>query len=207
MSADSLEDDFGILEPIKDISEPIAKTVSTKQKVQKTPKAPKNPSDLLANLGFALTELPPFEMKDYSYLLSKLYQEMPKPLIVKSHTKIKVLIVCSSALRTLEIIKDLKQTRNLAVAKLFARHLKLPEQLEMLKSQTWHVGVGTPDRILKLLTHETEPIKLSKLEMLIIDGSHRDKKTMSVADLHETKQALADLANIVRQLTVTVYNF
>ncbi len=85
------------------------------------------------DLGMEIAELPDLHQNTFTVLLDKLYVNAPKPLYVKSHTKVKVLIVSSSALRCLEIIKELKSTMpNVRVAKLFARHMKVKEQIEVL---------------------------------------------------------------------------
>jgi hypothetical protein len=161
----------------------------------------------LQDLGFSFAELPSRErIPTYSKLLDKIYLSSPKPLIVKSHTKIKVLVVCQSALRVLEIVKDLKTTPNLKVAKLFARHIKVPEQLLQLKNDTYHVGVGTPNRLLKIL-NDKDAIKKDKIEFVIIDGSHRDQKTMAMVDLDEIRSDLKLLNNLFVGTNAKFYNY
>jgi hypothetical protein len=85
------------------------------------------------DLGMEIQELPDLHQNTFTVLMDKLYDSAPKPLFVKSHTKVKVLIVSSSALRCLEIIRELKTTMpNVRVAKLFARHMKVNEQIEVI---------------------------------------------------------------------------
>ena len=62
-----------------------------------------------------------------------------------------VLVLCSSAMRCVEVIRALKATLRCSVAKLFAKHLKLAEQLEELKELTPAVMVGTAHRAAQLL--------------------------------------------------------
>ena len=83
-----------------------------------------------------------------------MYQDAPKPLYVKSHTKIKVLVVCSSALRCLEVFKELVHSK-IKIAKLFAKHKKVDQQVQELLQTPFLVGVGTPARLLKIM--QTDP--------------------------------------------------
>jgi hypothetical protein len=84
------------------------------------------------DLAIPLSPLPLLHSHTYTCLLDTLYSSAPKPLYVKSHTNVKVLIVCSSALRCLEVLRDLKKgMSNVRVAKLFARHMKVAEQIEV----------------------------------------------------------------------------
>ncbi|KAI8912717.1 hypothetical protein EDD86DRAFT_245590 [Gorgonomyces haynaldii] len=146
MSADSLEDDF-----------------QPKQK-QKQKKERKRVS--LDELGFTVSELPETDRK-YSNLVHQLFQSREKPLVVKTHTKIKVLIVCAGALRAIEIIKQLKEgSQKLQICKLFARHLKVQEQIQMLKESTFQI----------------DAIKLNKLEVVLVDVSHKDKKNLTITN-------------------------
>ncbi|KAL2914389.1 cms1 ribosomal small subunit [Polyrhizophydium stewartii] len=78
--------------------------------------------------------------------------------IAKPKPSLQMLIVCSSAERTLEIIKHLKTLTGVRVAKLFARHIKLEEQIQQLNTHAFSIGVGTPHRISKLLLDESELI-------------------------------------------------
>merc|ERR1712159_796368 len=55
----------------------------------------------------------------------------------------RVIIICSSAIRAVEVMKFLSEFR-VSVAKLFAKHLKVKDQVEMLKN--YHpIAVGTPN--------------------------------------------------------------
>ena len=53
------------------------------------------------------------------------------------------------------------------VAKLFAKHLKVPEQQKRLDSSPVGIGCGTPNRILKLA--DTDALKLDRLRLLVLD--------------------------------------
>lgn len=43
------------------------------------------------------------------------------------------------------------QTKDNAVAKLFAKHMKVAEQVEFLKNKKSGIGVGTPARLMELI--------------------------------------------------------
>ena len=53
------------------------------------------------------------------------------------------------------------------VAKLFAKHLKVPEQQKHLESRPVGIGCGTPNRILKLAGMDA--LKLDRLRLLVLD--------------------------------------
>eukprot|EP00834_Sanchytrium_tribonematis_P000052 NODE_2_length_91304_cov_0.692462.p52 type:complete len:189 gc:universal NODE_2_length_91304_cov_0.692462:28777-29343(+) len=81
-------------------------------------------------------------------------------------------IVASGALRCIAIIKNLKHEHN-CVAKLFAKHLKIDEQVKFLNKPECYLGVGTPQRILKL---PIEP------KLIIFDASYVDMKKKTIFD-------------------------
>ncbi len=60
-----------------------------------------------------------------------------------------VIVVCPSAERAIAVIPELKPVAK--IGKLFARHIKINEQIEALKKSTFPISVGTPNRILKLI--------------------------------------------------------
>uniref|UniRef100_A0A3B4XCN6 Cms1 ribosomal small subunit homolog n=1 Tax=Seriola lalandi dorsalis TaxID=1841481 RepID=A0A3B4XCN6_SERLL len=89
-------------------------------------------------------------------LSSYLKQVCPKwAKIQKQHTgksSVVLLIVCSSALRAIELIKQLTTFKGEAKAvKLFAKHIKIEEQVKLLQKGVTHIGVGTPGRISALI--------------------------------------------------------
>lgn len=99
-----------------------------------------------------------------------------------------VLILCSSALECIAVIKDAScKTKGLRMAKCFARHLKISEQLDLLRKETHSAAVGTPGRVLSILT--TEPSVFRHVTKVIIDVK-RDIKLRSIFDIPETAQPL-----------------
>jgi len=63
-----------------------------------------------------------------------------------------VLIVSSSGIRSVDVIRALPLFAEAAkVGKLFAKHLKVPEQVHFLNNTVTHICTGTPNRIEKLI--------------------------------------------------------
>lgn len=145
---------------------------------------------------------------NYTQLLDDCYEKQPKPLYVKTHTKVKVLIVCANALRCLEVIKELRSSMpKVMVAKLFSKHMKVAEQVDMLHNTSFLVGVGTAARMSKIMETDKDALKAKRIEFLIIDGTYRDKKSMSIYDLPETHLELKKLVESVHEFTIGIYSF
>uniref|UniRef100_A0A4W6D946 Cms1 ribosomal small subunit homolog n=1 Tax=Lates calcarifer TaxID=8187 RepID=A0A4W6D946_LATCA len=123
-------------------------------------------------------------------LSSYLKQVCPKwAKIQKQHTQktsVVLLIVCSSALRTIELIKQLTTFKGEAKAvKLFAKHIKIEEQVKLLQKGVTHIGVGTPGRISALI--EKEGLNLQALRYLVLDWNWRDQKLRRMVDIPEVR--------------------
>ena len=63
------------------------------------------------------------------------------------------LVVAGAGLRAADLTRALRkyQTKHALVAKLFAKHIKFQEAVEMVKKSRINIGVGTPQRIFDLL--------------------------------------------------------
>lgn len=63
------------------------------------------------------------------------------------------LIVAGAGLRSADIVRAMRkfQGKNCAVAKLFAKHMKVAEQVSFLTKQRVGMGVGTPARLSELI--------------------------------------------------------
>ncbi|CAN9497548.1 unnamed protein product [Ophioblennius macclurei] len=123
-------------------------------------------------------------------LSSYLKQVCPKwAKIQKQHTEkssLVLLVVCSSALRAIELIKQLTSFKGDAkVIKLFAKHIKIEEQAKLLQKGITHVGVGTPGRIGALI--EKEALNLQALKYVVLDWNWRDVKLRRMVDIPEIK--------------------
>ncbi|XP_061547792.1 protein CMSS1 [Phycodurus eques] len=109
--------------------------------------------------------------------------------VQKQHTEkssVVLLIVCSSALRAIELIRHLTTFKGEAKAvKLFAKHIKIEEQVKLLQKGVVHIGVGTPARIGALINREG--LNLQALRFLVLDWNWRDQKCRRMMDIPEIK--------------------
>ncbi|XP_068602758.1 protein CMSS1 [Brachionichthys hirsutus] len=129
-------------------------------------------------------------------LSSYLKQVCPKwAKVQKQHTEkssVVLLLVCGSALRTIELIKQLTTFKGAAkVMKLFAKHIKMEEQVKLLQKGVAHIGVGTPGRISALV--EKEGLNLRPLKYVVLDWNWRDQKLRRMVDIPEVKLDLMKL--------------
>ncbi|KAG6748647.1 hypothetical protein POTOM_048576 [Populus tomentosa] len=101
-----------------------------------------------------------------------------------------VLIISTSALRSLELLRGVRSlTKECHAAKLFSKHMKVEEQVAMLKNRV-NFASGTPSRIKKLI--DIEALGLSRLTMIVLD-MHADVKGYSLFTLPQVRDELWDL--------------
>ncbi|XP_031475714.1 protein CMS1 [Nymphaea colorata] len=101
-----------------------------------------------------------------------------------------VLIICASALRSLELLRGLRTlTRECRAVKLFSKHMKVEEQVSLLKSRV-NIACGTPNRIQKLI--DMDALVLSRLSVIVID-MHLDAKGYSLLTLPQVSLEFWDL--------------
>ncbi|XP_062312538.1 protein CMSS1 isoform X2 [Osmerus eperlanus] len=137
---------------------------------------------------------------DLTHSLSSYLKEIcPKwAKVQKQHTEkgaVVLLIVCSSALRTIELIKQLTTFKGTAKAlKLFAKHIKVEEQVKFLQREITHIGVGTPGRLQALV--QREGLNLQLLRFLVLDWNWRDQKQRRMVDVPEIKFDLLKLLDV-----------
>ncbi|KAI4870299.1 U3-containing 90S pre-ribosomal complex subunit-domain containing protein [Hypoxylon rubiginosum] len=101
------------------------------------------------------------------------------------------LIVTSAGLRAADIVRSVRkyQTKDNTVAKLFAKHIKVKESVQLLEKCRTGIAVGTPVRLYDLV--ENSALKLDNLERLVIDASHIDQKKRGIMDMKDTMMPLA----------------
>ncbi|KAJ3253744.1 cms1 ribosomal small subunit [Boothiomyces macroporosus] len=217
-SADSLDDDFYV-EDINDTN-PVSdgegkddsdvkesaetKSTKTKEKKDKKKKKPKaeRPHMSFESLGVEISPNPELDDPSISKLIDQLYLDAPKPLYVKSHTKLKVLIISSSALRCLEIFKQVREKAK--TIKLFARHLKINDQIESLKKEPFLVGVGTPGRIRKIIEQDKDAIRVNRVEYVIVDN-WVDSKNFNILDNNETREDTLHLVSLFKESALGIH--
>ena len=110
-----------------------------------------------------------------------------------------VLIVCLSARRATAVLKSLSSL-NIRTAKLFSKHFDLNQQITMLRDNSYGIGVGTPNRMLKLFTssEESPALSLKHTELFILD-SHADNKRFTVCTLNDTGPDLMEFMKLAVQ--------
>ena len=82
-------------------------------------------------------------------------------------------VLCASASRCSDVIANISNRYHCRIAKLFAKHMKLEDQIETLKS-IYPIAVGTPNRIQKLI--ELGAFSFSQCSTVIFDISLDSKQ-------------------------------
>ncbi|RYH32738.1 hypothetical protein EON65_00120 [archaeon] len=86
-----------------------------------------------------------------------------------------VVIIAASATRCTQIIKSISaKLIKVKVAKLFAKHIKVSEQISMLSKEYFPLAIGTPHRVQKLL--EVGALYLSHTTIVLVDHTPDIKK-------------------------------
>lgn len=94
-----------------------------------------------------------------------------------------LLVVCSSAIRATQIIKSMcAKLIKCKIAKLFAKHFKVEEQMEMLSKEYFPIALGTPNRLRKLI--EVGALSLRRAALVLVDVTP-DSKQFTVLTLKE----------------------
>jgi len=93
-----------------------------------------------------------------------------------------VIIVCLSARRAVQVLKELTSYK-VRAAKLFAKHLQVSEQQQWLRDTPFPIAVGTPHRLQVLC--EKGALNLKETKMVILDA-HKDSKSFTVCTLPDT---------------------
>ncbi|KAH6786730.1 U3 containing 90S pre-ribosomal complex subunit [Perilla frutescens var. hirtella] len=101
-----------------------------------------------------------------------------------------LLVISSSALRSLELLREFRPlTSECHAAKLFSKHMKIEEQVSILKNRV-NIACGTPSRIKKLI--DMEALGLSRLAVIVLD-MHTDIKGYSLFTLPQVRDEFWDL--------------
>ncbi|WYZ45557.1 hypothetical protein EsH8_VIII_000873 [Colletotrichum jinshuiense] len=101
------------------------------------------------------------------------------------------IIVAGAGLRAADIVRAVRrfQSKKNTVSKLFAKHMKVDEQVKFLQNTRTGIAVGTPARLMELA--DNGALSLEKLHRLVVDASHIDQKKRGVMDMKETMLPLA----------------
>ncbi|XP_075398534.1 protein CMSS1 [Tenrec ecaudatus] len=134
---------------------------------------------------------------DLTHSLSSYLKEIcPKWVkLRKNHNEKKsvlMLIICSSAIRALELIRSMTAFKgDSKVMKLFAKHIKVQEQVKLLEKHVVYLGVGTPGRIKELVKQGR--LDLNPLKFLVFDWNWRDQKLRRLMDIPEIRKEVFEL--------------
>ncbi|KAK4682766.1 Protein cms1 [Podospora pseudoanserina] len=103
------------------------------------------------------------------------------------------LVVSAAGLRAADTVRALRtfQKKGNTVAKLFAKHFKVEEQVAFLQKNRSGMAVGTPQRLIDLI--ENGALATSHLKRIIVDASHIDQKKRGIVDMRETLMPLVRL--------------
>lgn len=105
------------------------------------------------------------------------------------------LIITAAALRAADVSRAVRglQGNGYVVAKLFAKHIKLQQSIELCNSLKMGIGVGTPRRILDLIKDGV--LKTDNLNTIVVDLSAVNEKKQGILDIHETAKSVFELLN------------
>ncbi|KAF2184833.1 hypothetical protein K469DRAFT_578409 [Zopfia rhizophila CBS 207.26] len=107
------------------------------------------------------------------------------------------LVITASGIRAADTFRALKSglpkegIKKQNVSKLFAKHIKLAEQVSLCKKYKMDIGVGTPDRISALL--DQKALSTANLKRIVVDTSYIDQKKRGILDMRELHEALIKL--------------
>ncbi|XP_041475224.1 uncharacterized protein C3orf26 homolog [Lytechinus variegatus] len=103
-----------------------------------------------------------------------------------------VLLLTSSAKRAVDLNRDTQAFKGTCVtAKLFAKHLRISEQVKYLESHRVQFAVATPHRVSSLL--ESGSFNVDDMKYVILDWNWRDAKLRRFVDIPELRKDLFDL--------------
>ncbi|KAJ3281500.1 hypothetical protein HK104_011425 [Borealophlyctis nickersoniae] len=129
-------------------------------------------------------------------LLPNYEKELTNPSKRAHNGSPRVIILASGANRVVDIIRRVKTLGK--CAKLFARHMKMADQIKLLKNEKTPIAVGTPNRVLKLLDIGDGALDLAKLAFVILDGK-KDAKERTIFDIPDIEPDLVRLLAEIRK--------
>ncbi|BFZ09828.1 hypothetical protein BsWGS_12867 [Bradybaena similaris] len=125
-----------------------------------------------------------------AHILPKWKISVKKSLHMKKNGSPILLIVTSSAIRAVELNRQIKEFLDgkckSKVAKLFAKHMKIEDQKKFLLKTNFQVGIGTPSRLLLLIKQGV--LQLESLIAVVLDWNWRDTKLKRMTDIPEVRQ-------------------
>jgi U3-containing 90S pre-ribosomal complex subunit len=130
--------------------------------------------------------------------LVTVYREHIGRLLSEGPGARKAVVICGSAIRSMDVIRDLKQLQKaesssvkLKFGKLFSKHIKMPEQVKLLKHEKPNVLVGTPDRLVRLI--DMGEIDLRAMDYVVLDASFKDSTQRTFLTAMDTRAKFFEL--------------
>lgn len=101
-----------------------------------------------------------------------------------------VLVLCSSAIRCVELLRGMKAfIGKVKPAKLFAKHIKVEEQVALLKEHV-NIAAGTPNRVRRLI--DIGAMGTGRLRLVILD-MHADAKGLTILSVPQVTSEFWEL--------------
>jgi protein CMS1 len=85
-----------------------------------------------------------------------------------------IVVICAGAKRAADVINSMSQGLSVKIAKLFAKHFKVQEQMQILGRNHFPIAVGTPNRLSKLA--EVGALKFNNTSCVLVDLAVDSKK-------------------------------
>ncbi|KAK6353408.1 hypothetical protein TWF696_005374 [Orbilia brochopaga] len=106
------------------------------------------------------------------------------------------LVIAPAALRAADLVRTLRkyQTPDAAVAKFFAKHVKLSEAAAYATKTRIGIAVGTPARIVDLIRDGS--LQMRYLARVVLDVSYLDAKQRGMWDIKEVQDRVVELLNM-----------
>jgi protein CMS1 len=107
------------------------------------------------------------------------------------------IVITASGIRAADTYRALRSNlpkqgvKNPSVAKLFAKHIKIAETIELCSKYKMDFGVGTPERISALL--DQGALSTANLKRIVLDASYIDQKKRGILDMKELHDAVIRL--------------
>ncbi|KAF3912681.1 hypothetical protein ABW21_db0203981 [Orbilia brochopaga] len=106
------------------------------------------------------------------------------------------LVIAPAALRAADLVRTLRkyQTQDAAVAKFFAKHVKLSDAAAYAGKTRIGIAVGTPARIVDLIRDGA--LQMRYLARVVLDVSYLDAKQRGMWDIKEVQDRVVELLNM-----------
>ena len=127
--------------------------------------------------------------------LSKVLEFLIKSIDLSVTKSPSIVIICASAIRCVNLLKEIDSEikKKCKIAKLFAKHLKINEQIRFLKKSSSVIAIGTPARLSKL-QEESEDFA-NNISCLIVDCAFKDPNGRNIFQINETRRDLFALVH------------